>query len=110
MRTMNNNTASGNTLRTLLTFAESTRVEDTYMVSTLKEKGLRVIEVNYDTGEVVMATTKFMEFDSMEDITNYVLAFGGRVFAIESEDSGEILYRRDEDYRWNETLHCFEEE
>ena len=109
MKTMNN-TAAVSTLCTLLTFAESTRLEDTCMISSLKEKGLEVMEVNYNTGEVVMATTKFVEFDSMEDMTNYVLAFGGRVFAIENADNGEILYRRDEDYRWNEKLHCFEEE
>ena len=99
-----------NSIRALLTFVECTALEDTNMISSLKKKGLEVLNVNYKTNEVVMSTTKFVKFDSKEDMDNYVLAFGGRVLTIEDADTGEIIYLRDKDWRWNEELYCFEEE
>ena len=102
--------ATINTIRTLLTFVENTSLEDTNMISSLKKKGLEVLDVNYKTNEVVMSTSKIIKFDSKEDMNNYVLAFGGRVLTIEDADTGEIIYLRDKDWRWNEELYCFEEE
>ena len=78
--------------------------------------------VNASTGNDIPYSSAFSFTGWMSDLWNRITGNDDKkeetssdstpveLQVIESEDTGEILYRRDEDYRWNEKLHCFEEE